>query len=208
MEKGLFITVEGPDGSGKSTQIRKINEFFEKRGYSTLNTREPGGTAIGEKIRDILLDRGNCEMDAMTEALLYAASRAQHVAELIKPALSEGKVVICDRFVDSSIAYQGYGRHLGDSIMNINEYAVAGCMPDITFLMKLDPSVGKKRISEEAADRLELEALQFHEEVYKGYLALEKKYPERIIGIDASRSIDEIAAEIEGYLLRAVSSQL
>ncbi len=199
-KKGIFITIEGPDGSGKSTQIRRINEFFEKRGCSTLNTREPGGTDIGEKIREILLDRANGEMHAMTEALLYAASRAQHVEELIRPALSAGKVVICDRFIDSSLAYQGYGRHLGDSIMAINEYAIAGCMPDVTFLMKLDPSVGKERISEAEADRLELEALQFHEEVYRGYLALEKKYPDRIVGIDASRGIDEIAAEIERHL--------
>ena len=205
MEKGLFITIEGPDGSGKSTQIDRIREFFESRGYETLSTREPGGTEIGEKIREILLDKGNVAMQPMTEALLYAASRAQLVSQVIKPALSEGKVVICDRFIDSSIAYQGYGRGLGDSVRAINEYAVAGCMPDVTFLMKLAPDIGKGRIKREDADRLELEALQFHREVYRGYLEIEKLYPERVVGIDAGRGIEEIAADIKNRLMQLIS---
>ena len=159
-------------------------------------TREPGGTVIGERIREILLDKSHAEMDPMTEAMLYAAARAQHVAQVIKPALAEGKVVVCDRFVDSSIAYQGYGRNLGESIANINNYAVAGCMPDVTFLMKLDPRVGKSRIGGREQDRLELEKEAFHVAVFEGYLELEKAYPDRICGIDASRTIDEIKEDI------------
>ena len=121
MKKGIFLSLEGPDGSGKSTQIKYILDFFESRGYETVLTREPGGTSIGEKIRDVILDNENSEMDPMTETMLYAASRAQHVAQVIRPALEAGKVVICDRFVDSSIAYQGFGRDLGDCVAYINE---------------------------------------------------------------------------------------
>lgn len=196
MKRGLFISIEGPDGSGKSTQIRLLEEFLNENGMDTILTREPGGTVISEKIRQIILDKEHIEMDPMTEALLYAASRAQHVAEVIKPGLQAGKTVICDRFVDSSIAYQGYGRHLGDAVRIINEYAVAGCMPDITFLLKVEPSVGKKRIKEEELDRLENEQLDFHNAVFDGYLELEKKYKDRIIGIDATKNIDEISDEI------------
>lgn len=188
--------MEGPDGAGKSTQIENIKRFFADRNIEVLFTREPGGTAIGERIREILLDKNCSEMDYMTEAMLYAASRAQHVAQVIKPALDEGKVVVCDRFVDSSMAYQGYGRKLGDAVAVINSYAVAGCMPDATILMKLDPSVGKKRITEGSEDRLEAEKMAFHQAVYDGYLALEKENPERIIGIDAGRGIDDIKEDI------------
>ena len=195
---GLFISIEGPDGSGKSTQIENIKKFFEDKNIDIVFTREPGGTPIGERIREIILDNAFSEMDAMTEAMLYAASRAQHVAQVIRPALEAGKVVICDRFVDSSLAYQGYGRKLGDSVSIINGYAVGDCMPDITFLMKLDPNVGKHRIEEnrDNQDRLEHEKMTFHKRVYKGYLELEKMYPERIVGIDASLGIDEIKEEI------------
>ena len=196
--KGLFISIEGPDGSGKSTQIENIRKFFEEKNIEIVFTREPGGTPIGERIREIILDNSFKEMDSMTEAMLYAASRAQHVAQIIKPALDQGKVVVCDRFVDSSLAYQGYGRHLGDAVEVINGYAVNGCMPDITFLMKVDPNVGKHRIQEnrDTQDRLEHEKMAFHREVYRGYLDLEKKYPTRIVGIDASMEIDEIRDEI------------
>ncbi len=192
--RGLFITIEGPDGSGKSTQIENIKKFFEDKNIDIVFTREPGGTAIGERIREIILDNSFKEMDPMTEAMLYAASRAQHVAQKIRPALEAGKVVVCDRFVDSSLAYQGYGRELGEAVEIINSYAVKECMPDVTFLMKLDPNVGKHRIQENrgSQDRLEHEKLAFHRKVYEGYLELEKKYPDRIIGIDASLGIDEI----------------
>ncbi len=200
MKRGLFISIEGPDGSGKSTQIKLIKEFLNDIGMEAILTREPGGTVISEKIRQIILDKEHIEMDPMTEALLYAASRAQHVAEVIKPGLQSGKTVICDRFVDSSIAYQGYGRHLGDAVRIINEYAVAGCMPDITFLLKVDPSVGKDRIKEEEQDRLENEKLDFHNTVFKGYLELEEIYKDRIIGIDATKNIDEISNQIVSHI--------
>lgn len=196
MARGLFISIEGPDGSGKSTQLNNIKTFFEKKGIETVFTREPGGTPIGEKIRELLLDNSNKEMDSMTEAMLYAAARAQHVAQVIKPAIAAGKVVVCDRFVDSSIAYQGFGRQLGESVEIINSYAVAGCMPDLTILLKLDPSVGKHRIESRTQDRLELEKDAFHRAVFEGYLELEKMWPERIVGLDASRSISEIREDI------------
>lgn len=196
MKRGIFISVEGPDGSGKSTQIEQIKAFFHDAGITPVFTREPGGCPIGERIRAIILDRNCGEMTAMTEALLYAASRAQHVEEVIKPALDAGRVVICDRFVDSSLAYQGFGRGLGDAVAVINRYAVAGCMPDVTFLLKVDPEVGKQRIDATQEDRLDAEKVAFHEEVYRGYLALERRYPDRIVAIDASRSIAEIQADI------------
>ena len=196
MRNGLFITLEGPDGSGKTTQITYLKEYFEKRGIETVFTREPGGTSIGEKLRTIILDKENGEMCDMAEALLYAASRSQHVHQLIKPALEEGKVVICDRFIDSSIAYQGYGRQLGDAVRVINELAIEGCMPDITFLMKLSPEIGKSRISQESQDRLEREKLEFHNRVYQGYEALADIYQERFVCIDASRDKEAVRTDI------------
>lgn len=202
MDRGLFITFEGPDGSGKTTQIERLKTFILEKGYDAILTREPGGTRISEKIREIILDKNNMEMDYMTEALLYAASRAQHVAQVIKPALEAGRAVICDRFMDSSIVYQGHGRKLGDCVRIINEYAVRGCFPDITFLLKVDPEIGKGRIKADEQDRLELEKLDYHREVFKAYEQLEKQYPARIIGIDASRSIDEISAEIQEHIDR------
>lgn len=196
MKKGLFISIEGPDGSGKSTQIENIKQFFAGRGIEIVFTREPGGTAVGERIRELILDKTYKEMEPMTEAMLYAAARAQHVAQVIRPALEAGKIVMCDRFVDSSIAYQGYGRKLGEAVKNINDYAIAGCMPDVTFLMKLDPTIGRRRIDAAEQDRLEMEQDNFHIDVYNGYLELAARYPERIVGIDAGRSIDEIKADI------------
>ena len=203
--KGIFISIEGPDGSGKSTQIENIKDFLREAGIDFVFTREPGGTAIGERIREIILDRKCKEMDSMTEALLYAAARAQDVAQVIRPALAAGKVVICDRFVDSSLAYQGYGRGLGDAVTIINGYAIDECVPDITFLLKLDPRVGKGRIKDELQDRLEAEKEAFHMEVYKGYLELEKKYSNRIVGIDASGSVDDIKEQIYAKLSEVLS---
>lgn len=205
MKQGLFITMEGPDGSGKSTQIDAIKRFFEDRGESVVLTREPGGTQISEKIRALLLDRENSEMNPMAEALLYAASRAQLVAQVIKPALDSGTHVICDRFVDSSIAYQGYGRDLGDSVAVLNAYAVNGCMPDATFLMKLNPEIGKSRIKTSEQDRMEMEKLEFHNKVFAGYEALEKEFPDRIVGIDATRNIEEISEDILSHVERLLA---
>ena len=207
MSRGIFISIEGPDGSGKSTQIENIKEFFHDKNMDIIFTREPGGTPIGERIRGIILDRKCSEMDPMTEAMLYAAARAQHVAQVIRPALEKGKIVICDRFVDSSIAYQGYGRKLGEAVASINHFAVKECMPDMTILLKLDPSVGKDRISEDQQDRLEAEREAFHQEVYKGYLELEKNFPDRIVGIDADRGIDEIKVDIYEKLEKILSNR-
>lgn len=202
MKQGLFITMEGPDGSGKSTQIEAIKRFFEEKGENVIITREPGGTQISEKIRALLLDRDNAEMNPMAETLLYAASRAQLVAQVISPALEEGTHVICDRFVDSSIAYQGFGRGLGDSVAVINAYAINNCIPDITFLMKLNPEIGKSRIKTSEQDRIEMEKLDFHNRVFAGYETLEQEYPDRIVGIDATRNIDEISEEIISHVER------
>ncbi len=196
MSSGLFITFEGPDGAGKSTQIGRLTDYLVSMGMDTVLTREPGGTEIGEKIRELILDPQHQEMAHLTEALLYAASRAQHVAEKIRPALNAGKTVICDRFMDSSMAYQGYGRKLGEKVRTINEIAVEGLVPDLTFLLLVDPDEGKKRISSGTLDRLEMEEMSYHRDVYRGYLELAARYPERIFRIDGSRGIAEISAEI------------
>lgn len=202
MSKGLFITIEGTDGAGKSTQIPFIKGFLEKKGYKVLLTREPGGTQIGEKIRDLLLDKENKEMCDMTEALLYAASRAQHVKEFIVPALKEGKAVLCDRFVDSSIVYQGKGRELGlETVKSINDFATCGLEPDLTILLDLDPEKGLERVKENSAvDRLEQEKLDFHKKVYEGYKDLSNLYPNRIKVISADQSIQKISNDIENKL--------
>ena len=199
--RGLFITLEGGDGAGKSTQIRYIESFFDKKGLVVVHTREPGGTAISEKLRDILLDAENSEMEAVTEMLIYAASRAQHVRELVEPALERGEIVICDRYVDSSIAYQTYGRGLGYMVEEVNAHATGGLMPDITFWMDIDPDEGKKRVSKLGDfDRLEREKMEFHYKVHDGYMALAEQQPDRIKRIDASKSVEDISRDIEGYL--------
>ncbi|MBE6046216.1 MAG: dTMP kinase [Clostridiales bacterium] len=205
MKQGYFITFEGGDGAGKSTQINILKDELTAAGYDVILTREPGGTQISEKIRELILDPANGEMDDMTEAFLYAAARAQIVRELIKPALAEGKVVICDRFVDSSIAYQAFGRGLGDAIGVINTYAVDGCMPDMTILLRLDPEKGSRRIADREHDRIEQASDAFHRKVYEGYLKLEEMYPDRIVGIDASGTINEIAEEISGKVKEMMS---
>ncbi|WZL74972.1 dTMP kinase [Clostridiaceae bacterium 35-E11] len=206
MMKGLFITVEGPDGSGKTTQIKALEAYLKQKGHDVVITREPGGTKISEQIREIILDKKNKEMDPITEALLYAASRAQHVIEVIKPAVDNNKIVICDRFIDSSIVYQGIGRKLGIGLVeNINQIAIQNYMPHITFLFKLQPKLGIERKAKQGSkDRLESENLAFHELVFEGYNMLEKKYPDRIKVIDANQSIEAIHEEmiygIEAFL--------
>ncbi len=199
--KGLFITLEGGDGAGKSTQISNIESFFTERGFVVVHTREPGGTPIGEKLREILLDKNNSEMDPVAEMLIYAASRAQHVAEVIRPAIDEGKVVICDRFTDSSIAYQGYGRGLGDIVAEVNKIATGGLEPDITFWLDIDPETGKERAKQVGEpDRLEMEKMDFHYRLYEGYKALASRHPERVKRIDASRTPDEMKDSIFAHL--------
>lgn len=196
----MFITFEGPDGSGKTTQIRLLQSYLEEKRTDLLVTREPGGTFISEKIRSIILDRDHGEMDSVTEALLYAASRAQLVAEKIRPALNQGLTVICDRFVDSSIAYQSYGRGLGAAIKDINQFATGGLQPDLTILIKVEPQVAKARIQEADMDRLEAEKLEFHREVLKGYLALAEEEPQRVKVVDGTMTVEEIHREIISYV--------
>lgn len=197
MTKGLFITFEGPDGCGKSTQIERLKNFLCSKGYDVVLTREPGGTTMSEKIRSLILDPENKEESGVTEALLFAAARAQHVAEKIKPAIADGKIVLCDRFMDSSIAYQAYARGLGEDVVSINLFAIQGCFPDLTIFLDLDPLIGQKRqIERGKLDRLEQEGLAFQQRVYEGYQKLIKKYPERIKIVNADRDPESIEKDI------------
>ena len=202
-ERGAFLTVEGPDGSGKGTQIKRLAEALDRFGYEVVHSREPGGTPIGEKIREILLDRENAGMADETEALLYAASRAQHVREKIRPAVAEGKVVLCDRFLDSSAAYQGGGRKLGvDKVLAINAPAVDGTLPDLTVYLDIDHRTAMaRRCAASEPDRLEMEAESFHARVEDGYHELIKRDPERFIVVNAERTREEIAKEIAEKVL-------
>ena len=192
--EGIFITIEGGDGSGKSTQIDLLMQYFDTHGYEVLLTREPGGTVISEKIREIILDKDHMEMADMTEALLYAASRAQHVQEFIIPNVKMGKVVICDRYVDSSVVYQGHARGLGiDAVEAINHYATLGLTPNLTILLDLPPEIGlARKKNQQALDRLELASDSFHIKVNEGYRILAKRHPERILSVDATKSIEDI----------------
>lgn len=201
----LFITFEGPEGSGKTTMIQMVAEAL-KDTHQVVVTREPGGIPISEKIRDILLANDN-EMDARTEALLFAAARRQHLVEKVVPALREGKVVLCDRFIDSSLAYQGYARGLGvDDIMQINRFAIENWMPDLTIYLKLPAEAGLKRIQDNnrTSNRLDEEDLDFHEEVVSGYNELSENYPDRIKVVDADREIEDVFRDtyniLEKYL--------
>lgn len=195
--KGLFITLEGGDGAGKSTQIRNIEKYFTGKGLKVLHTREPGGTPISEKLRDILLDNNNTEMSPVTEMMIYAAARAQHVREKVMPALERGEIVICDRFVDSSVAYQAYGRCLGDMVADVNRYATGGLIPDMTFWMDIDPQAGKARAAKAGElDRLELEQMDFHYRVYEGYRKIAENDPDRVRRIDASENVEKIRDHI------------
>ncbi|MDD6154594.1 MAG: dTMP kinase [Eubacteriales bacterium] len=198
MTRGLFISFEGTDGTGKSTQIELLRRYFQEAGQECVYLREPGGTAIGERVREVLLDNRSRGMTARTEALLYAASRAQLVETVIEPALETGKNVICDRYVDSSYAYQEFGRDLGSSVVDINEFATGGLMPDMTLLLMLDRQAARERMAARGgeADRIENEGDAFMEKVAAGYLKVAKRYPDRIRVIDASKAPEEIAAEI------------
>lgn len=195
---GLFITVEGPDGAGKSTLVRKLEKQLRNAlEVPLVKTREPGGSDIAEKIRKVIIDPENKEMDAKTEALLFAASRRQHVVETIMPALERGDVVLCDRFVDSSIAYQGAGRELGvENIATLNQFATEDLKPDLTLYLDVDAQVGLNRIgsknSNRQKDRLEMEEVSFHNRVREAYLVLLEKNSDRMHLIDASLSPDEI----------------
>ncbi|HEY4553989.1 MAG TPA: dTMP kinase [Bacillaceae bacterium] len=195
--QGIFITFEGPEGAGKTTVIRKLEAELKERGIDAILTREPGGIQISEDIRSIILDPKNTAMDSRTEALLYAAARRQHLIEKVVPALERGEVVLCDRFIDSSLAYQGHARGLGiEEVWTINQFAIQSLMPDATIYLDIDPEAGLKRIQAHngrEVNRLDLEAVEFHQKVREGYQLLLERFPERIISIDAAGTLEEVS---------------
>ena len=195
---GFFISMEGADGAGKSTQISKLKSYLSTKGYDIIECREPGGTEVSEAIREVILNPQHTKMGNMTELMLYAASRAQLVEEVIRPALAEGKVVICDRFIDSSAVYQGIARGMGIQLVyDVNQYAIGDTIPDATILLDVQGGLGIKRKKEQTElDRIEREAAAFHEKVSEGYRSLAKLYPERIHKIDGTLSIEEIHQQI------------
>lgn len=204
MLKGKFITFEGPEGAGKTTVLELLMVELQQSGIEAVFTREPGGISISEKIREVILNKEHTEMDSRTEALLYAAARRQHLVEKVIPSINKGKTVFCDRFIDSSLAYQGYARGLGiDEVLSINEFAINGFMPDLTFYFKIDPENGLKRIAkseEREKNRLDLEDLSFHKKVQEGYEKVITRFKERIIVIDAEQPIDVVISDVRDAL--------
>ena len=196
MNKGFFISFEGPDGAGKSTQIQYLKEYLDQRGLESVFTREPGGTRISEQIRDMLLDKENSDMSARTEALLYAASRAQLVENVIDPALKQGKIVVSDRFIDSSIAYQGFGRDQGIKVLEVKKFAVNGLETDLTFLMMISPDDVRDRLDQNNLDRLESEDMEFKKKVLEGFDSVAEEFRFRVRVIDATLSKEEIRDKI------------
>jgi dTMP kinase len=203
--KKMFITFEGGEGTGKTTILDNLYKDLSDLGYKVVKTREPGGSKIAEQIRNIILGVGNTKMDYKAEALLFAASRSQHMHEVIRPSLEDGAIVLCDRYVDSSLAYQGYARGLGiEEVYQINSYAIGGVMPDLTVLIDVDPEIGLKRIksNHRVEDRLDLETMTFHKRVREGYLLLAKRFPERIFVIDGDRTIEEVYQDVKTLVLK------
>ncbi|WP_339060711.1 dTMP kinase [Tepidibacillus marianensis] len=202
--KGLFITFEGPDGAGKTTQVNQLAKYIQEQGFDYLATREPGGTEISNKIRQILLNPDHQELRDQTEILLYASSRAQLVHEVILPALNEGKIVLCDRYIDASIAYQAYGLGINRKIVEeINRFASSSLKPDRTYLMDIQPEVGRKRLINRdktefgnQLDRIEQKQLEYHERVYKGFMDIAFEEPERVVKVAANDSVEEIFKKI------------
>jgi dTMP kinase len=201
----LFFSFEGGEGSGKTTIINSLYEELRTIGYEVIKTREPGGSKIAEEIRRVILKIDNENMDYKTEALLYAASRRQHLVEVIIPALNEGKIVLCDRYIDSSLAYQGHARGLGiDEVYRINEYAIGGLLPDYTIYIDVLPETGLKRIKKanREMDRLDLETSNFHSLVREGYLKVASMYPKRIIVLDGDKPIDDLYQNIKDIVIK------
>lgn len=208
----MFITFEGPDGSGKTTQITKLVSYLEEMKIPFVFTREPGTphSKASEKIREILVDKDN-KIPALTEAMLFAADRKMHLDQVIIPAINEGKLVICDRYVDSSLAYQGAGRGLGiEKIKTLNEIAIENMYPDVTFFFDLKPVESKQRMDkrEESRDRFELSGEDFNQRVYNGYLDVIKMFPERFVVIDASKQIEDVFAQLKKEFNEKVISKL
>lgn len=208
---GYFITIEGGEGAGKTTTLTHLYNELTAKGYEVLLTREPGGIHISEQIRNIILDPKHTNMEERTEALLYAAARRQHLVEKVLPALQEGKIVLCDRFIDSSLAYQGYARGIGmDAVFSINQFAIDGCLPDLTLYFDIDPEVGLKRItinSDREKNRLDMENLLFHQKVYEGYQLLLEKFPNRIRHVDASQDKKKVFTEALGHIIEYIKNK-
>lgn len=206
---GYFITMEGPEGAGKTTIVKRIAKELKEQNYPVLLTREPGGIHISEQIRQVILDPEHGNMDARTEALLYAAARRQHLVEKVIPALKEGYIVLCDRFIDSSLAYQGYARGLGiEEVYAINQFAIQEIMPHKTFYFDIDPELGLKRIEMHKGrevNRLDLEKVEFHHKVRTGYQKLLKQFPDRIIEIDAAQEMEVVYTEVLEKLLKIIN---
>lgn len=201
--RGLFITLEGPEGSGKTTQATLLHEWLLAEGYAVLRTREPGGTRIGEHVRAVLHDPAHTEMAAQAEILLYSAARAQLVAEVIRPALAQGRLVLCDRYFDSTYAYQGYGRGLSlDALREITRFATGGLTPDVTLYLDLAPEVGLQRRVQGGGEinRLDRETLAFHQRVRAGYLELARQEPARWVQVDAGGAVAEVQAALRAQL--------
>ena len=199
----MFITFEGPDGSGKTTQVRQLADWLRERGHDVVLTREPGGTDIGDQIRAVLHDPANGAMDARTEILLYSASRAQHVTQRILPALAANKIVVSDRYADSTLAYQGYGRGLNlETLRRITSFATGGLTPDLTLYLDITPEEGLQRRQSGGGEwnRLDAEAIEFHQRVRAGYLELVRQEPERWVVVRATCSVEEVQAEIRALV--------
>lgn len=207
--KGLFITIEGNDGSGKSTVIASLKEELSKLNIDVVYSREPGGSYVAEKIREVILDNDNIAMDDKTEALLYAASRRQHLCETVYPAIEAGKLVVCDRFIDSSLAYQGVARGLGiDNVYNMNQFATEGFMPHLTIYLLVDPQIGlNRKANQKELDRLEHEKIEFHTKVYNGYLELANRFKDRVRVVDGNCSIDEECAKVNKIVLEFIKER-
>ncbi|MGM8365500.1 dTMP kinase [Virgibacillus sp. W0181] len=204
-----FITLEGGEGAGKTTILHLLSEKLQALGYDVLTTREPGGIEISEKIRNIILDTSHTEMEKRTEALLYAAARRQHLVEKVLPALENGKIVLCDRFIDSSLAYQGYARGIGmDEVYTINQFAIQQCMPGLTLFFDIKPEKGLQRIASNnnrERNRLDMETLSFHQMVYEGYSKLRERFPERIKTINADQQLDKVVADAWNNIVEYIS---
>lgn len=202
--KGIFITFEGNEGSGKTTIIEYMELMLAQKGYKVKRTREPGGSKISEEIRKVILDVNNTSMDAITEALLYAASRRQHLMEVIKPSLDLGYIVLCDRYIDSSLAYQGYARHIGiKEVFQINQFATEGLLPDLTIFVDIHPEVGLKRIvnNRRNQNRLDLENINFHHLVHEGYQEVVKMFPDRFRVINGEQDVESVKKDTEKVII-------